>query len=53
MLDAKPGVVFGRSLDLTYDKDEEMWHVAPVADMSTVLSVIDRPLSTGWTLWTR
>ncbi|MGJ9452273.1 hypothetical protein [Actinotignum sp. GS-2025c] len=53
MLDAKPGVVFGRSLDLTYDKKTQMWRVVPVADMSTVLTVVDRPLSTGWVLWTR
>ena len=53
MLDAKPGVVFGRSLDLTYDKKAQMWRVVPVADMSTVLTVVDRPLSTGWVLWTR
>ncbi|EPD27252.1 hypothetical protein HMPREF9237_00609 [Actinotignum schaalii FB123-CNA-2] len=53
MLDAKPGVVFGRSLDLTYDKKEKTWRVVPVADMSTVLTLVDRPLSTGWTLWTR
>ena len=53
MLDAKPGVVFGRSLDLVYDKKEQTWRTRPVAEMSTVLTVIDRPLSTGWVLWTR
>ncbi|MGJ9482171.1 hypothetical protein ACRQDV_07485 [Actinotignum sp. GS-2025e] len=53
VLDAKPGVVFGRSLDLVYDKKEQTWRTRPVAEMSTVLTVIDRPLSTGWVLWTR